>query len=50
MRSFFESSSPVQVIFMRFMWFFEQLVGDEASSARRILGNGCRDISSLSSL
>lgn len=34
MRSFFESSFPVRVIFMRFMWR-QQLVGDEASSARR---------------
>jgi hypothetical protein len=34
MRSFFESSFPVQVIFMRFMWR-QQLVGDEASSSRR---------------
>jgi hypothetical protein len=30
----FEISFPVQVIFMRFMWR-QQLVGDEASSARR---------------
>jgi hypothetical protein len=34
MRSPFEISFPVQVIFMRFMWR-QQLVGDEVSSARR---------------